>query len=149
MTNVDIKEKLEQINLSSYHAEWRYSPIKYKLNTNEPKKHQYSVMYLMDSERDKYNISGEKGKSENFKYAMFVYDASSNSDSELFVVIGQNPSYSPNVNVDCTNQSIYKALLYNKKTRYLMLNTFPKIDSDGTNSPDLDKTTENIAIAKS
>ena len=148
MTNSDIKEKLKKIVLSSYRAEWRYPQTKYKLKTSERKKHLYSVMYLMDNVQDKYDIANAKENSTNYKYAMFVYDETNEKDSELCIVVGQNPSYSSNVNVDRTNQSIYKALLHNKKTRYLMLNTFPKIDSDGTNSPDLGKTTENIEIAK-
>ena len=115
MTNVDIKEKLRKIDLSSYCAKWRYPQTKYKLNTSERKKHLYSVMYLMDNVQDKYDIANTQENSANYKYAMFVYDESNEEDSELCIVVGQNPSYSSNVNVDRTNQSIYKALLSNKK----------------------------------
>jgi hypothetical protein len=102
----------------------------------------------VDEQQGEYNNSNLSNNSKTFKYAMFVYDESNDSDTELYIVIGQNPSYSSKRNVDRTNQSIYKAIIHNKKSRYLLLNTFPKIDSDGINSPDSDKTTQNSEIAK-
>lgn len=147
MTNEELKEKLKNIDFSSSSAKWLLSN-EYKLNVGNKKSRSYYALYLMDEKQCKYDISSNDQTNENYKYAMFVHDDSKVSDSELYIVIGQNPSYSSKTNVDRTNQSIYKAMIHNKKTRYLLLNTFPKIDSDGTNSPDLDKTTENIAIAK-
>ena len=147
MTNNNIVKELKGISLSSYNAKWKTSP-NYKLNLDARKKHSYSVLYLVDEQQGECDNSNHSNNSKNFKYAMFVYDESNDSDTELYIVIGQNPSYSSKRNVDRTNQSIYKAIIHNKKSRYLLLNTFPKIDSDGINSPDSDKCTENMEIVK-
>ena len=106
----------------------------------------YNALYLMDPKGDDFtNANGIP----NIKYAMFVYDENNGtSDEELYVVIGQNPSYSFKNNIDRTNQCIYKALICNGIHRYLLLNTFPIINADGANSSDALKTKENLYFSK-
>lgn len=106
--------------------------------------HSYRATYLMDSELNDYQtrISG------NIKYAMFVYDNSTIGENELYIIIGQNPSYSFSSNIDGTNQNIYKALLNRGIHRYLLLNTFPTINSNGGKSENLCKTRKNLYIIK-
>ena len=107
-------------------------------------RHPYNATYIMDKSLDSYSckIPG------NIKYAMFVHDSSIIGDKELYVIIGQNPSYSFAHNVDGTNQNIYKTLLKLGIHRYLLLNTFPIIDSNGAKSENTLKTKINIAILK-
>lgn len=154
MTNKEIKTMLETLSFEEqYEVSYKHKS-KYKLNIkklnlqnkNGKKTRAYSTFYLMDSIGDDFT---NKNGITNIKYAMFVYDENNEtSDEELYVVIGQNPSYSFKNNIDRTNQCIYKALICNGIHRYLLLNTFPVIDADGANSPDVLKTQENLSISK-
>ena len=102
----------------------------------------YSVLYLMDkNERDFTETN-------NIKYAMFVYQDSNNKDNVIHIVIGQNPSHSSTKNIDGTNQKIYHALMESdeKANRYLLFNTFPIIDADGSNSPSELHVDDNISF---
>lgn len=108
------------------------------------KKYCYKASYLMDKELCDYQNDG------NIKYAMFVYDdyEEKNDSNVLYIVIGQNPSRSSNSNIDKTNQCIFKTLRNDKIKvhRYLLLNTFPIIDSNGDDSPDSLKMGENCKV---
>ena len=141
MTNQEIKDFLENIPFDQQNARWYSLSEMYSLKYNDTP-FPYWALYLMDNKLGNYT------QKENIKYAMFVYDESTKSEDVLYIVIGQNPSQSHASNVDSTNQNIYKAMLGNNHTRYLLLNTFPIIDADGANSPDLLKTKENIEIAQ-
>ena len=154
MTNTEIKTMLETLTSEEPYSisckiknKYRLNIKKLNLENKKGKKTRiYSTLYLMDRAGDDFtNGNGIP----NIKYAMFVYDENNEtSDEELYIVIGQNPSYSFKNNIDRTNQCIYKALICNGIHRYLLLNTFPIIDADGVNSPDVLKTKENLAISK-
>lgn len=155
MTNKEIKIMLETLSFEEPYSISYKNKSKYKLNIkklnfqnkNGKNTRAYSTLYLMDPSGDDYT---NKNEPPNIKYAMFVYDENneSESDNELYIVIGQNPSCSSDHNIDRTNQCIYKALLCNGIHRYLLLNTFPIIDADGVNSPDSLKAEENRSISK-
>ena len=155
MTNKEIKSILEALPAESQYNYTCKFETNYQLNIeklnlpsyNDQKTIKYNALYLMDPVGDDYTNNNDPP---NIKYAMFVYDENNEdeSDNELYLVIGQNPSRSSKKNIDGTNQNIYKALLSNNIHRYLLLNTFPIIDPDGANSKDLLKTDENIKITQ-
>ena len=154
MTNTEIKTMLETLPFEEPYSVSCKNKNKYKLNIkklsfkNKKDKNTrvYSTLYLMDPAGDDFT---NKNGIPNIKYAMFVYDENNGtSDEELYVVIGQNPSYSFRNNIDRTNQCIYKALICNGIHRYLLLNTFPIIDANGANSPDALKIKENLYFSK-
>ena len=120
----------------------------YELNLDDKNPYKYNALYLMDANFGDFT---DNNKGYNIKYAMFVcgQDCITKDVNKIHIVIGQNPSYSTNKNIDKTNQSIYKALINNEINCYILLNTFPIINADGANAPDLLKVSENIEIAKS
>ena len=141
MRNDEIDNVLESVSRCFFFKAKTIRTSNYMLKSM---KHPYNVTYIMDKSLDSYSCKMPG----NIKYAMFIHDSSIIGDKELYVVIGQNPSYSFKNNVDRTNQNIYKALLNLGIHRYLLLNTFPIIDSSGAKSENTLKTKINLAILK-
>lgn len=106
---------------------------------------EYNVSYCM-SEDSNFQDYTEKG---NIKYAMYC-SVGDDEFSELTVVIGQNPSKSTQAGIDGTNLNILKTLLAQRQPikQYLMLNTFPIIDPDGSNSHSDKGVDENVKYMK-
>lgn len=101
----------------------------------------------MDIEKNNYE---NNNNDISIKYAMFSYYKGAEECKELYIVIGQNPSYSSKNNIDGTNRNILKVIKNSfNENCYLMLNTFPMICSDGAeaemllNSGDYKKYIEN------
>ena len=143
----DIKKIFEEDINELKHNTAIFEVNNYVLNLGDGKKYKYKVLYLMDADLGDFT---DENNGRNIKYSMVVCgkDCITKDFNEVYIVVGQNPSYSTSKNIDKTNQSVYKALINNKIDSYLLLNTFPIINADGANAPDSLKVLENIDIAK-